>query len=88
MFFSKIYSFRHFVTVSHKEVPDKVPEAMTFRALAQRIQLKILESITRRDMASFDSIFLSCFLSMARKCIASGILSSTRSDPLCSTLRN
>ena len=43
---------------------DKVPEAINFRALAQKIQLKILESkdaisIIRCDMTSFDSSFLS-----------------------------
>jgi len=39
---------------------DKVPEAIDFRALAQRNQLKILESkdaisMLRRDVASYDS---------------------------------
>ena len=43
---------------------DKVPEAMDFRALAKKIQLKNLESkdaisIIRRDMAAFDSSILS-----------------------------
>jgi len=45
---------------SNRDRYDKVPKAMTFRALAQKIQLKILElkdatSICRRDMASFNS---------------------------------
>ena len=43
---------------------DKVPKAVNFRALAQKVQLKILEltdAISRRriDMASFNSIILS-----------------------------
>ena len=43
---------------------DKVPKAINFRALAQKIQLKILEledatSICQRDLASFNSIILS-----------------------------
>jgi len=43
---------------------DKVSKAINFRALAQKIQLKNLESkvtisVFRRDMASFDSTILS-----------------------------
>jgi hypothetical protein len=43
---------------------DKQTKAINFRALAQKIQLKILElkdatSICRRDMASFNSRILS-----------------------------